>query len=177
MRILTFAVCAALGLPVLGAAVFTSTPVYAQPKAKAPAKKKPSDAKKATRYSAEVTVLHANNSGKGIDKRIGDKPELKKPPFSAYDTYEWIKQDTLPLKKGQPKTVELPNKRVLKTRLLDVLPNDVLKISTSISRPRGEKYLPLLEVKAKAGRSFIVAGPPYKGGILVLVIRLVAEKA
>ena len=30
-------------------------------------------------YFIEVSVLHATNSGKGIDKRVGDMPELKAP--------------------------------------------------------------------------------------------------
>ncbi|MEZ4225192.1 MAG: hypothetical protein R3B13_29845 [Polyangiaceae bacterium] len=142
-------------------------PVAAKDKAK-PA---PPDAKQ--EYFAEVLVLHATNSKKGIDRRIGDMPELKKPPFSSYDSYELLTKHKLPLAKDDPKTVDLPNRRVLQTKLLEVLPKDQLRISASINQPKGKTFLPLLEVKAKVGQSFILAGQSFKGGILVLVIRVV----
>lgn len=130
-----------------------------------------------SKYLSEVLVLHATNSKKGIDKRIGEMPELKKPPFSAYDSYELLTKKRLPLIKGDPKEMELPNGRVLRTELLEELPKDTVKLSASISRPKGKAFLPLLEVKAKAGRAFIVAGPKHKGGILVLVIRVLTREA
>lgn len=135
---------------------------------------KPEEAK--SKYSTEVLVLHATNSGKGIDKRIGEMPQLKKPPFSSYDSYELLVKQMLPLIKGHPETMELPNKRVLRTELLELLPKGYLKLGAAINQPGGKDFLPLLEVKAKAGQSFIVAGQSYKGGILVLVIRVIENK-
>jgi hypothetical protein len=102
-------------------------------------------------YSAEVLVLHATNAKKGIDPRIGDMPELKK---------------------DEPKTFDLPNGRVLQTKLLEVLADGSVRLSASINQPGGKTFLPLLEVKAKVGQAFIVAGQSYKGGILVLVVRV-----
>ena len=99
-------------------------------------------------------------------------PELKKPPFSSYKSYELLQKVKLLLNKDEPKTLELPNKRVLQTKLIEVLPEDVVRISASINQPGGKTFLPLLEVKAKVGQAFIVAGQSYKGGILVLVVRV-----
>jgi hypothetical protein len=123
-------------------------------------------------YSAEVLVLHATNTDKGIDPRIGDMPELKQPPFSSYKSYELLEKVKHPLKKDDPKMFDLPNGRVLQTKLLDVLPEDTVRLSASINQPGGKTFLSRLEVKAKVGQPFIVAGQPYKGGILVLVIRV-----
>lgn len=123
-------------------------------------------------YSAEVLVLHATNSDKGIDPRIGEMPELRQPPFSSYKSYELLQKVKLPLKLEDPKTFDLPNGRVLQTKLLGVLPDGAVRISASINQPGGKTFLPLLEVKAKTGQAFIVAGQPHKGGILVLVIRV-----
>jgi hypothetical protein len=123
-------------------------------------------------FHAEVMVLHATNSGKGIDGRIGNMPELKKPPFSSYDSYELLSNTSLPLIKDNPKTTRLPNGRVLQTKLLEAR-KESLRISASINQPGGKDFLPLLEVKAKVGQAFIVAGQSYKNGILVLVIRVV----
>lgn len=123
-------------------------------------------------FSAEVLVLHATNSGKGIDARIGQMPELAKPPFSSYDSYELLDRSKLALNKQSPRTLKLPNGRVLETRLLDILSQDLVRLSASINQPGGKEFLPLLEVKAKIGQAFIVAGQRYKQGILVLVIRV-----
>jgi hypothetical protein len=141
-----------------------------KPGDKAPAEKAPPPA---TVYNAEVLVLHATNGDKGIDARIGDMPELKKPPFSSYKSYELLQKVRHPLEKERPRTLDLPNGRVLQTKLLDVLPEDSVRFTASINQPGGKTFLPLLEVKAKHGQSFIVAGQSYKGGILVLVIRIV----
>jgi hypothetical protein len=131
------------------------------------------DAPAAVAHHAEVMVLHATNAKKGIDERIGNMPELQKPPFSAYDSYELLNKARLPLVKGSPKTITLPNGRVLETKLLETLPEDRLRISASINQANGKDFLPLLEVKARVGQAFIVAGQSYKDGILVLVIRVV----
>lgn len=159
----------------MATALVAPLPVLAQEKPTAPAKgkgkEKPTPAE--PQYATEVLVLHATNSGKGIDPRVGDMAELKKPPFSSYDSYELVSKHNLPLVRDDPKTLELPNKRVLQTRLLEVLPKEQLRISASINKPRGKTFLPLLEVKAKPGQTFIVAGQSYKDGILVLVIRVV----
>lgn len=124
-------------------------------------------------FFAEVTVLHATQAKKGIDPRIGPMPELEKPPFSSYDSYALLERTRLPLDKASPRTLKLPNGRLLETRLLEVLAKDAVRLSASINQPNGKEFLPLLEVKAKLGQPFIVAGQSYKQGILVLVIRAV----
>lgn len=124
-------------------------------------------------YSAEVLVLHATNGDKGIDPRIGDMPELKKPPFSSYKSYELIQRSKNPLEKHPGRTLELPNGRLLQTELVEVLPEDNVRFTASINKPGEKAFLPLLEVKAKLGQAFIVAGQSHKNGILVLVIRVV----
>ena len=127
------------------------------------------------RLEAVVMVLHATNSNKGIDPRIGKMPELKNPPFSSYNSYQLLARHRLRLAEGKPKSVRLPNKRVLQTKLLQRLPKDTVRISASIDQPGGKTFLPLLEVKAKLGQTFIVAGQSYQRGILVLVIRVVSR--
>lgn len=122
---------------------------------------------------AEVLILHATNEQKGIDPRIGKLPELGKPPFSNYDSYQVVDRARLPLKKDAPQNQKLPNGRTLQVRLLDELGPDSVRLSASINRPSGKEFLPLLEVKAHVGQAFIVAGQSHKKGILVLVIRVV----
>jgi hypothetical protein len=122
-------------------------------------------------YAVELMVLHATNSKHGIDERIGHMPDLEKPPFSAYDSYKLLIKTALPLVKERPKPFRLPNGRMLETRLLEILPDDYVRISARVNQPRGKVFLPLLEVKARVGQLFIVAGQSFKKGILVLVFR------
>lgn len=124
-------------------------------------------------FFADVMVLHATNSKKGVDSRIGNMPELAKPPFSSYDSYELVERKRLPLEQKAPSTLTLPNGRVLRTQLLQIISKDTLKFSASINQPNGKEFLPLLEVRAKLDQAFIVAGQSHKQGILVLVIRVV----
>jgi hypothetical protein len=124
-------------------------------------------------FFADVMVLHATNSKKGVDSRIGNMPELAKPPFSSYDSYELVEHKRLPLEQKTPSSLSLPNGRVLRTQLLQIISKDTLKFSASINQPNGKEFLPLLEVRAKLDQAFIVAGQNHKQGMLVLVIRVV----
>jgi hypothetical protein len=153
-------------------ALLVATPVLAKPVA-GPVTPLGEPAKQAVRHFAEILVLHATNEKKGIDGRIGPMPELTKPPFSSYDSYTLVDRGRLPLEKGVPKTLVLPNRRVLETKLVELLGGDAVRLSASINQPGGKEFLPLLEVKAKIGQPFIVAGQSYKSGILVLVIKVV----
>jgi hypothetical protein len=153
-------------------ALLVATPAAAKPVARAPMELG-DNAREAAKLFAEILVLHATNEKKGIDRRIGEMPELTKPPFSSYDSYTLVDRGKLPLEKGVPKTLVLPNKRVLEAKLLEILGNGSVRLSASINQPGGKEFLPLLEVKAKLGQPFIVAGQSYKNGILVLVIRVV----
>ncbi len=131
---------------------------------------------------AQVIVLHATNEHEGIDPRIGDLPQLKKPPFSAYDTYKLLDRHEVPLVGSKPGKVKLPDTRVLEIELKDVLepkkPEEKPRylIRASIAKPgQKKKFLRRLDVNAKPGEIFFVAGQAYKKGILVLGIRVLPK--
>jgi hypothetical protein len=143
-------------------------PKDSAPKDSAP-KDPPPKEPKATVF-VEVLVLHATHGKKEIDERLRDLEELAKPPFSTYERYRLIDQARLPLLAGSPKTRRLPNGRVLRTELKQMVSSDTVRLLASINQPGAADFLPLLEVKAKIGQRFIVAGQRHKNGILVLVI-------
>jgi hypothetical protein len=120
---------------------------------------------------AEIIVLHATSSGKGIDKKIADKERkaLKKPPFSAYDSYELLEEEGIFFSKGKPAELELPNKGKLKLELNGL--GEKADLAITITKPNKKKFV-AANVKAKVGKTFFVAGPRYKDGILVLGIRV-----
>ena len=170
MRSTCVALATTLALALLAPAAQAEPDPPGKPPAKAEA---PKPVPPAT-HRAVVLVLHATNSGRGIDKRIGKMPELEKPPFSSFDSYRLLMRRRLPLSKSAARKLRLPNGRILQTELVDVLPREFVRITASINQPDGGDFLPLLEVKAKLGQSFIVAGQSHKNGILVLVIRVEA---
>ncbi len=131
-----------------------------------------------TSVNMEVIVLHATNDGTGIDPKIGKIPELSKPPFSSYNSYKLLDRPKIAVKQGAQSTVKLPNGRDMAVMLKKILPpakqGDPTRylVSTSIQKPGGNTFLPLLEVNAKAGEWFFVAGQTYKGGILVIGVKV-----
>jgi len=135
-------------------------------------------AQAAAAVSAEVIVLHATNDGSGIDPKIGKMAELGKPPFSSYNSYKLLDRSKMSIDKASPTKIKLPNDGVLMVSLKDVISpkkKDEQKryvIGASIQKPGGNSFLPLLEVNAKAGETFFVAGQNHKGGILVIGIKV-----
>ncbi len=127
--------------------------------------------KKPVPVFADVMVLLATNDGKGIDPRARDLGELKRPPFSSFDSYAVLQEARLPLRESAASKLDLPNGRVLVTTLLERLGPGTIRLSAAINKPNGKDFLPLLEVKAELGQRFIVAGQSHAGGTLVLVIR------
>jgi len=128
--------------------------------------------------STDLIVLHGTNDGTGIDAKIGKMPELTKPPFSAYNSYKLLEKSTAASSKSKASTTKLPNGGVLKVTLKDVVEPKKkgeakrYVMSASIQKPGGNTFLPMLEVNAKAGETFFVAGQTYKGGILVIAIKV-----
>jgi hypothetical protein len=123
--------------------------------------------------TAEVMVLHATQSdgGVSIDPRIGNMPQLTKPPFSAYNQYKLLDRKALPLEKGKPAAYVLPNGRTLQVSLVDVVEKR-FHVSAAINQPGGQAFLKLLDVTAAPNEPFFVGGQSYQGGTLVLGITL-----
>ena len=127
---------------------------------------------------AEIVVLHATNDGKGIDPSIGRMPELLKPPFSSYDTYKLIEKSDLELPKGTAKDKTLPDGGKLAVSLKDIVvakkKGDPTRyvLSASIQKADGKTFLPGLEVNAVQGEYFFIAGQKFRGGIMVIGVRI-----
>jgi hypothetical protein len=143
----------------------------------APAQTTPAQTPAAS-VNMEVIVLHGTNDGSGIDSKIGKIPELSKPPFSSYNSYKLLDRPKVAVQKGKETKIKLPNDREMAIALKDIVKpkkkDDVTRyvVSTSIQKPGGNTFLPLLEVNAKAGEWFFVAGQTYKGGILVIGVKV-----
>ena len=126
---------------------------------------------------AEIIVLHATNEGTGIDPKIGKIPALEQPPFSSYNSYKLLDRAEVQLDKGAAQDRTLADGAKLTVALKDIErskekgASSKFVISMSIERD-GKSFLPSLEVNAKQSEYFFVAGQKYKGGILVIGIRI-----
>jgi len=142
------------------------------------AQEKPAQAATQEALNAEIIVLHATNDGSGIDPKIGKMPELGKPPFSSYNSYKLLDRSKQGVAKGNSSKISLPNGGTLMVSLKDIIAakskDDTKRfvINASIQKPGGNNFLPLLEVNAKPGETFFVAGQSYKGGVLVIGIKV-----
>lgn len=118
----------------------------------------------------DVMVLHATvQPGPGsIDPGIGNMPQLKRPPFSAYNTYKLLAKQSLTLIKGQPANYTLVNGRVLQVTLTNVLPGPRYEIGAAINQPGGGAYMNLLRVTSPPNDTFFVAGQQYQGGVIII---------
>lgn len=124
-------------------------------------------------FTAEVMVLHGSNAGGGIDNRVGNLAQLKKPPFSAYDTYKLLTQSRTPLVPGAETPVTLPDGGKITLTLKQATTPGRRKMAVTIHKPDGSVFLPLAEVTTGTDDSFFVAGYRHKNGILVIGIKLV----
>jgi len=120
----------------------------------------------------EVSVLHGSHEIRQRDARIGDLPELHEGPFAKYESYELLSRSELALRRGGSGQLRLPNGRLLEARLEEKLSDGSSRLVARIHRPGAKDFLPLLEVKARSGQAFIVAGQSYRRGILVLVFKV-----
>ena len=121
---------------------------------------------------AEVFVVLASEKKGEIAPALAKIKALRQPPFSSFRTMEVLQKSEVAIKKGEPVTVTLPNGRRLMLKLQQQMPDGRSKVQLSINRPNKKDYLPLLEVIAKQGEPFFVAGQKHQGGTLVIGVRI-----
>jgi hypothetical protein len=120
---------------------------------------------------AEVLVIHATkqDGGASIDERLRKLPTGKK-PFSEYNTFKVLDQQTIPLEKGKPASYAIATGRTLRVTWSDMTKDGRYAIAAAIDQPGQTEYLKALEVAAAAGEPFFVGGQSYRGGTLILAI-------
>lgn len=140
--------------------------------AQAPPPPPPEEAQQEKTTQADVMVLHATNAGEGIDKGIGNLPQLKEPPFSSYDTYRLLQRSQFRFSEKEPGELALPNGDTLQLALVK---QDGPRIVAELRIFNGKKKKFSAQFKAAKKALFYVAGPRHKDGILVLGLRLDAR--
>ena len=121
---------------------------------------------------AEVLVVLAKEDAGTVDPKLADLPALRRAPFNAFRSMKILSRPRLRLIKGKDEVIDLPNGRRVKLKLIRIMPDGRYRMKVSINRPTKTDYLPLLQVIASPGDPFFVAGQAYKGGTLVVGVRV-----
>jgi hypothetical protein len=135
----------------------------------------PQTANAATGPNADVMQLQGTQTpGAGsIDPRVGNVPQLKRPPLSAYNTYTLIGTTSLPAKMGLANSYRLKNGRTLQVTLVEVTKDNRYRVLTTISEANATVYLKKLEViigpnePLFLGGQYIDVKDPDKGGLVL----------
>jgi hypothetical protein len=125
--------------------------------------------------SADIMELQGTTTpGAGsIDPRLANVAQLKKPPLSAYNTYQLLNRATFPVKKGIASSYTLKNGRILQLTFEDMTPDNRYRVLTTISEPNAKEFLKKLEVVHGANEVLFVAGQnldpkhPDKGALVL----------
>ena len=143
---------------VLGAIAFGAALIGHVPEASADAPPK-----------AEVMVIHATKCDKkSVDPAIGDTP-----PALGYDCLKLVEKKTLQLAMNQASTTPHPNGRTFQL-LHSAKVGNRYKVTASISPADGSAgFTKLADITADPNKPFNVGGFSYKGGVLVLTVRIV----
>lgn len=120
-----------------------------------------------TTADVELTLLHGT---KGATSAIPSAwPELNEPPFNAYNHYAIVSTKTLSLTQGALTKESLPDGSSLEATLIQIAPKVklelVLKDSKGAQVSKGT-------YSASKGKKFLPVSTPYKGGSLVIGVKV-----
>jgi hypothetical protein len=122
--------------------------------------------------AGEVLVLLASEGEGAIDPSLNHLRALKHPPFNAFKSIKILSRSALQLEIDKPVELDLPNGRKIHLTLLERQADGRQRVQVSINRPHEKDYLPLLQVIARSGEHFFVAGQKFEGGTLVIGVRV-----
>lgn len=117
--------------------------------------------------SLELTLLHGTKASASAIP--SEWPELKSPPFNAYDKYEILSTKTLALKKGNAAKEPLPDGSSLEATLLETNPK--VKIQLVLKDSKGAQVSKGTYSPPK-GKRFLPVSTPYKTGALVVGLKV-----
>jgi hypothetical protein len=119
----------------------------------------------------EVLVILAKAEPGPVDAKLAGMPALRKPPFDGYKSMSLLSTTPVTLSSQRASISDLPKGRKLMLRLLGSTRDGRHRVEVSINKPGKQDYLPLLTVLASK-EPFFVAGQSFKGGTLIIGVRL-----
>jgi hypothetical protein len=125
-----------------------------------------------TTLAGEVLVLLASENEGSVDPSLSHVHALKHPPFNVFKSIKIMSRSPVQLVADKAIEIDLPNGRKVHLTLLERQADGRTKVQVSINRPNEKDYLPLLQVIARSGEHFFVAGQKFEGGTLVIGVRV-----
>jgi len=119
----------------------------------------------------EVLVILAKAEPGPLDPKLAGMQALRKPPFDGYKSMTLLSTSPVTLNSQHASISDLPKGRKLMLRLLGSARDGRHRVEVSINKPGKQDYLPLLTVLASK-EPFFVAGQSFKGGTLIIGVRL-----
>ena len=123
--------------------------------------------KAASDAELELVLLHGTKAAKDLVPDGYD--ELKNPPWNAYNHYEILTTKTLALTKGTSVKEALPDGSMLETTLLETTPKYQIKVELKDGKGN---LMSKGTYKAGKGARFLPVQAPYKGGGLVVSLKI-----
>lgn len=115
------------------------------------------------RVSVDVRVVHATRTHNRIDARLTKiMPLFKHQPYTGYDL---VSEETVKLGTGAEASAAITGGRRLTVKLLD---HDATQARVRIRLFRDDKVVTDSTVTIHRNRTFMIAGPKYQEGILIM---------
>jgi hypothetical protein len=127
----------------------------------------------------QVTELRASNDKTGIDPKL-DKEKAKlfaKPPFSAFDSFKVLGEQTVAIERQKMKSTKLVNGNLtltLKDKTVVQGGKPRLRIDLRLEDAKGTPLASPI-YSGPSGDSLALAGTAYEGGTYVLVLTCTAQ--
>ena len=117
----------------------------------------------------ELVLLHGTKADKPLLPK--DFPELSSPPWNAYNHYEALSTKKLALSGGKTVSEPLPDGSTLETTLLEKDKAEKFKLEIVVKDGKGTQ-VSKGKYSAGKGARFMPVTLPYKGGILVVSLKV-----
>jgi hypothetical protein len=125
-----------------------------------------------------VTEILATSEKKGMDGKLERfKAKLSKPPFSSWDTFAQLGEQTVALEKAKAAPVKLETGAVsllYKDKLLATGGKARLRLGIDLDGKDGKRVVSTVLV-FDSGDSVLIAGEPHKGGTYILALSCTAQ--
>ena len=126
-----------------------------------------------TAAQCTVTEIRASNEKGGVDAKLERlKAKLGKPPFSSYDTFKLLGEQTVNADRQKPAAAKLVNGSLtllFKDKLVAQGGKTRLRFGIDVDDKQGARTIST-ESKFDSGDPFFIAGQPYEGGTYVLAL-------
>ena len=153
-----------LGMAVVATAVLSASPAVAQPAPPRPAARPPQPV--TGKVEIEVMVVHATNSHQRVDPRLGGV--MKSLQFLKFQGFDLLATNTEALAVGQEATFSVVGGRRIRVQLVSRDERQAtlrIRMFNSSDNQRIDTT-----VSVHRNRSFMVAGPRHRDGVLILPV-------